>query len=373
MTLNHHILSMYCIRCEREFEVDDYFEGCPNCLIEGKPASLSFRYDLSVIKGVSDLTRYLLPYYDSMYLGEANTPHIHLKSLSKELEVELWVKNEGQNPTGSHKDRMSAYILKRALEQRYSTVGVASSGNAGVSIATYAAFAGLDCHVLTTEQMNPIWRQAIEKTGALLTIKETTMDRWKHLKEMVDEWFPATNFLNTPVGSNPFGVQGLKAIAFEIIEEFDYLPQHVILPTSRGDILWGVWEGFKQAQEARIIIDIPKLHVVEPFSRLERAINEGNYTTSFHGNSECTPSVGGTTVTYQSVKAIKESSGHVHVIPPEKAEFYQNKLSNHGIYAERSSSLVLGALSQAKKNNTILKGDSVCLLITSNGYKELLI
>ena len=100
--------------------------------------------------------------------------------------------------------------------------------------------------------------------------------------------------------------------------------------------------------------------------------NGANYTDSFNGDSVHTPSVGGTTVTYQSLKAIRESNGTVIVVPSNEGGIYQTQLAKLGIYAERSSSLVLGALFHATHSNFIKENESVVMLITSNGYKELL-
>ena len=367
---NKNIHSMYCIRCNEQYRIADYFEGCPICLEQGYPASISFEYRNLDDKNYANL----FPYLKYKSLGEGKTPNIKLDLLSKQLKLDIWIKNEGQNPTGSHKDRMSPYIIQRAIETGAHTIAVASSGNAGVSIATYAAASHIPCTVLTTNDMNIIWKQAIEMTGSKLEIKHSTMERWSHMNKMVKDgkWYPATNFINPPVGSNPFGVQGYKAIAFEIIRDFEYIPDHLIIPNSRGDLLWGIWEGFKEAFEFGLTNKLPKLIAVEPFARLQRVMNGANYTDSFNGDSVHTPSVGGTTVTYQSLKAIRESNGTVIVVPSNEGGIYQTQLAKLGIYAERSSSLVLGALFHATHSNFIKENESVVMLITSNGYKELL-
>lgn len=368
--INKNIEVMYCIKCKEKYALSDYFEGCPACFALGTPASMSFKYGNLHKENYFEL----FPYLNYQSLGEGNTPNIKLESLSKSLHLDLWIKNEGQNPTGSHKDRMSPFIIQRAIEIGADMVAVASSGNAGVSIATYAAANNVPCTVITTNDMNPIWRQAIEITGSKLETKDSAMDRWKFVKNMVKEGmgYPATNFINPPVGSNPYGVQGYKGIAFEIIRDFKNIPDYLIIPNSRGDLLWGIWEGFKEAFEFGLTNKLPKLIAVEPFARLHRVINGANYIENFNGDSVHTPSVGGTTVTYQSLQAIRESDGKVIVIPSNEGEIYQAELAKKGIYAERSSSLVLGALFNAKQSNFIKESESVLMIITSNGYKELL-
>lgn len=375
--INANLECVECIRCNHTYSLKDFFTGCPRCLDKGMPSSVSFNYkDLKFDYNKSGFTKYteVLPYIDFPTIGEGNTPTVRMERLGDELGLKnLWIKNEGQNPTGSHKDRFSPFVVARAKSIGFETVAVSSSGNAGVSIATYSAVANLKCVVLTTKNINPIWKQAIEQTGAEIIYKDKPMDRWEHLQRNVlrNEWYPATNFINPPVGSNPFGVQGLKTLAFEIIEDFEQLPDVIIVPSSRGDLLWGVWKGFNEALENGLISDIPKLIAVEPFPRLKAVLDEGNYTDNFEGDSIHTPSVGGTTVTYQSIQAIKNSKGRVEVVPSIQANYEQKHLGKYGIYAERSSSLVLGALKSLIKKQEVKEDDKILLIISSNGYKEL--
>lgn len=376
--INPNVECIECIKCKHRYSLKDFFTGCPKCFEKGKPSSVSFKYKNFKLKyNQSGFKKYVdvLPYVNFPTIGEGNTPTVRLERLGEELGLKnLWIKNEGQNPTGSHKDRYSPFVVARAKSIGFETVAVASSGNAGVSIATYSAAANLKCVVLTTKNINPIWRQAIEQTGAEIIYKDKPMDRWKHLQRNVlnKEWYPATNFINPPVGSNPFGVQGLKTLAFEIIEEFEQLPDVIIIPSSRGDLLWGVWKGFQEALENRLISKQPKLVTVEPFSRLKAVFDGANYTDNFEGESRYTPSVGGPTVTYQSVQAIKNSKGSVEVVPSINAVTEQKHLAKNGIYAERSSSLVLGALKSLIKKQEVKDDDNILLIISSNGYKELI-
>jgi threonine synthase len=376
--LNENIKYMECIKCSTAFTVNDYFKGCPNCLKQGEPSSISFSYKSVHIKREEiRLNRYteMLPFINFPTIGEGGTPNIRINKLGEELGLkDLWIKNEGQNPTGSHKDRMSPFVIARAKSIGMKTVAVASSGNAGTSVAAYAAADNMECVVLTTEKINPIWKQAIEKTGAKIIYKKEAMERWNHMQRMVEkgEWYPATNFMSPPVGSNPFGVQGYKTIAYEIIEDFEEIPNIIFIPCSRGDMLWGIWKGFEEAVGAGFINNIPKLIGVEPFPRLKKVVEGQPYINSFMGDSTYTPSVGGTTVTYQALQAIQESKGGVISVPSYQSEKEQKQLGSYGVYVERSSALVLGALKYLIKKQAVNKEDKVLLIISSNGYKELL-
>ncbi|QDP41529.1 pyridoxal-phosphate dependent enzyme [Radiobacillus deserti] len=117
---------------------------------------------------------------------------------------------------------------------------------------------------------------------------------------------------------------------------------------------------------------MPKLIAVEPFPRLQAAIEGRAYTDNFEGDSTYTPSIGGTTVTYQSIQAIQNSNGKVVVVSTNSAIQEQQHLGKHGIYGERSSSLVLGALKSIIKKKEVKGDDTILLILSSNGYKELI-
>jgi threonine synthase len=184
-------------------------------------------------------------------------------------------------------------------------------------------------------------------------------------------WFPATNYLDPPTGSNHFGSEGLKTIAFEIFEEVGPDAVDVVLvPTSRGDLLWGLYEGFRQLKSIGLIASIPRLFAVEPFPRISRVLNGEKVTGSFPGSTSLL-SIGGSTVTYQAVKAIQDTGGGSVVVDDQTVARDQVRLAHHGCYAELSSAAALTGLEILLKDGTISAADSVVLVSTSSGYKDL--
>ncbi|MBH8609481.1 pyridoxal-phosphate dependent enzyme, partial [Thermoactinomyces sp. CICC 10521] len=171
--------------------------------------------------------------------------------LAEQLGIHrFWVKNEGMNPTGSHKDRMSPLVIARALQLGKSSVVVASSGNAGISLAAYASFAGLQCTVITTKDIHEDVKKSIQAYGAQLVMVSDSFQRWELTRELAENqgFYPATNYMFPPVGSNMYGVQGYKTIAYELVQQLKGCsPSVILVPSSRADLLWGVWEGLKEA------------------------------------------------------------------------------------------------------------------------------
>lgn len=377
--LNPELSGFSCIRCGTDLEIGDYFEGCPACLSRGEPSTVRSRFQVWP-KALSDAPRprmrrfaAWMPYTSWVSLGEGGTPCVAMPALADEVKTgAVFIKNEGQNPSGSHKDRASCLVVTRALDVGARKIVAASSGNGGASLALYAAAAGLRCAIVATPALSPVYRRAIEMTGAELIIAPESLERWRSLARMVKEegWFPATNYLNPPVGSNPFGLDGLKTIAFELFEELGPgVADAVLVPTSRGDLIWGLNEGFRQLKSIGLITALPRLYAIEPYPRISKVLGGERYTGSFPGATALT-SIGGSTVTYQAIEAITASAGGAVVANDESVARDQIRLARHGCYAELSSAASLTGLESLLKDGTISRDASVVLIATSNGYKE---
>ena len=198
-----------------------------------------------------------LPFSSFPTLGEGDTPVARLHRLARSLASDaVDIKLEGSNPTGSHKDRMTSQFVARALDRQAPVVAAASSGNAGASLAAYAAAAGLRCAIVTTPKISPAWRRAIEMTGAELHFVEDPLDRWRFIrgKGETEGWFSATNVSIPPTSSEPFGVDGYKTLAYELaLDPQTANADTILIPTARGDLLWGIYAGFKELVDEKLL------------------------------------------------------------------------------------------------------------------------
>ncbi|MED4779364.1 threonine synthase [Brevibacillus choshinensis] len=376
---NQLVKEFTCLRCSKKYVPDDYLTGCPNCLEQGYPVSLQVTYDeqtpWKIDQASRGLFRYVdrLPYRTFPTLGEGGTPVTQVKGLEKELGLtEVWVKNEGQNPTGSHKDRMSPLIVARAVALKRSAVIAASSGNAGASLAAYAAAAGIHCKIVTTSQIQDGWEKAIRITGAEIIKVSDSLERWEIVKQMVEkqEIYPATNYHMPPVGSNLFGVQGYVTVGLEIAEQMrEVLPDAMVIPCARGDLIWGVWAGLTEAKRMGWIKQLPRLYAVEPFPRLLHVLSGRDYREEFEGDSSLLPSIGGNTVTYQSLYAVTSTRGKAVVVSNEEVDQAQSSLARKGIYAEGSAAATYTGVAKLIQLGAIRKSERVLMIITSHGYK----
>lgn len=370
--INPRISGMKCVRCDAVYPVGDYLEGCPACSNIGEPASVALHYaELPRTLDFDSIEEWLS--YPPSDLGEGMTRLSSLPRLAAGLGItSLHTKNEFANPTGSHKDRMGALVAQRAIDLGIGTVAIASSGNAGVSMAAYCGRSGLECVVVTTQNMNSNWRRAIEMHGARIIFTETDDDRWSLIASHARKgnWYPATNYTIPPVGSNPFGVDGYRAIAFELCLQFGQLaPTDIIVPTARGDLLWGIAKGFEDLKATSLIRSKPKVHAVEPFPRIGAALSGRGMVGNFPDETNM-DSIGGNTVTHQTLRALAMSEGHAIAVGDAEVAVDQAILGREGLYLERSSVAALTGLRSFVRNKKVGPDARVVLVATSHGYKE---
>jgi threonine synthase len=312
-----------------------------------------------------------LPYLSGVSLGEGNTPLLQLRHTAKDLQIaRISAKHEGMNPTGSHKDRMSAQAVSRALEVGASTVVLASSGNAAVSAAAYCAAADLRCEVATYQDMPQTFVRALRRLGAKRIAFETGIHRWEHVRRRAEQdgAFAMTNYCLPAVGSPVFGVEGYRAVALECALE-GCVPDHILVPTARGDLLWGIYSGFRDLHAAGLIEHVPKLWAVEPFPRLTKVLQGASAQGDFKG-ATAQFSIAGSTVTLQQLHAVRASQGGAIVVDDAGAERGAAHLASEGLWVELCAGACVSALADLLMAKRINASDHALLLLTAKGDRD---
>ena len=226
-------------------------------------APLLARYDLVALRGVfhpelgssprTDVWRYarVLPVVDreaQLTLGEGWTPLIESARTAERIGVRrLWIKDEGQNPTGSFKARGLCLAVSRALELGADTLAIPSAGNAGSAAAAYAARAGLPIHVVVpTDTPAPILEE-ISAFGAELQ----RIDGWiTDCATAVARGVQAHGWFDLSTLREPYRVEGKKTMGYEVFEQLGgRLPDAIIYPTGGGTGLIGMWKAFQEMEE----------------------------------------------------------------------------------------------------------------------------
>ncbi|MFR9729750.1 threonine synthase [Saccharopolyspora sp. MS10] len=361
--MNERLADLCCPRCGRSWPVADHPAGCPHCLDRGTPANLRCRFEGDSFGELAVL--------GARTLGEGGTPLFPLVPGLAPAGIEVWVKNESANPTGSHKDRFSSGAAGRAAAAGYAGIVAASSGNAAVSLAAYAAASGLGCELAVTREVPAPVAAAVRAAGARLYLFDTAEQRWDFVRERGAEpdLLAVTNHARPVVGSSPFGVDSMRPIGWEIADGLGRLPEHVLLPTARGDLASGVHLGLREAARRRDQ-PCPRVHLVEPFPRLSAVRAGASVHDSFPGSAASTPSIGGDSTTAQAWQVLEESGGSP-VVVDTGVERARLRLAGAGILLEGASAIVLPALHSLHERGEIVPGETAVLIATAHPFKGL--
>ncbi len=385
-----HLTGLACIRCGASFGIEPRFDGCPECRPEA-PANLTPLYDLDAaarelsVESLRDrpagMRRYreLLPpdVQDAASLGEGETPLLHCERYGRRLGLDrLLLKDESQNPSGSFKDRLAFTALAMAGRFGARAVGVSSTGNAGAAAAAYAARAGLPCIVLTVQGAASAIVTQMQAYGAMVVATRTKADRWKFLQTGVAEWgwYPTSPYFGPPVGSNPYGVDGYKTIAYEVCERMDWKPPDwCVLPVAYGDALFGMWKGFEELAALGMIPRKPRMVAAEMAGCLSAALASGE--DAIPEIPAPSPYVAGSISvnqsTYQALHALRASGGAARVASNDELLGLQRDLAaDEGVYAEPSSLAALAAVERLCKEGRIGPADTVVVVNTAHGLKD---
>jgi threonine synthase len=378
-----------CIRCGVQYAIGKLFKGCPTCLAQAPPATLSVEYDDAAIRKTIhpskvdgrplSMWRYheLLPVglADAVTLGEGMTPLVPVPRLAQQLGLrELYVKNETVNPTWSFKDRLASAAVSSAKAMGMQVITGSSSGNAGAATAAYSARAGLPCVMFTTQQFPLAMKVQMAVYGTKLVAVPTIYDRWRMVEACVDQlgWFPVTVFVYPLVGSNPYGIEGYKTMAFEMVEQLGRVPEYVVYPVGAGDAFSGAWKGFSEYRSLGYVETVPKMLAAEVFGPLEHAHEfDLDHVAEVPWGPTVGISVGLNTSALQGLNVLRESGGAAARASDEEMLDMQRQLAAlEGIYAEASSVLSLASIKQFVDRGELDPDRTVVAVLTSSGLKD---
>ena len=362
---NPTLHGLACLRCHAKYPLRLVHSGCTACAMQGVHVSLAADY----LRSPMDV--FYLPYKKGFSLGEGKTPLIENSLLAKYLGIgQLHIKDESVNPTGSHKDRMSAIGVTQALEFGAHTVVLASSGNAAVSAARYAQAAGLACEIATYADMPAAYADELDSYGAQRFAFESNAGRWNFVADRtrLPGYFALTNYHMPALGSAPLAIEGYKTIAYECHAD-GYLPEHIMVPTARGDLAWGIYAGFRDLLEAGVITALPKVWVVEPFARLFSVLAGQSLHGTFSG-STAQFSTAGATVTYLQWQAVTDSCGGALVVSDVQAKTARMLLASHGVSAELCAAAGFAAIKQLHALQIATVHSKVMMMLTANASRD---
>ena len=360
--------------------------GCPTCASEGVAANVHPVYEIDFDSWNADASAFgifewseMLPIPGSgpvVSLGEGSTPLLHLEKAGAEIGLSrLHLKDETRNPTWSYKDRLAAAAVTKARSDGADTVVVSTTGNHGAATAAYAAAAGMRCVALTLASVPQTMKVLMQVYGASVVALDNPADRWTLMRLAVQEWgwVPLSGLTDPPIGSNPFGIEGYKTIAYELYTELGQIPDFVIVPTAYADALTGIFRGFEDLLTVGVAQSHPKMVVAEPLGPYAAALaQEGDTTVRVEGRPSVAFSIAGTVATFQGVHTLRQSGGLAVITGDDKKTIAaQARLgASEGLYLEASSVTAIEAARDLVVEGHAGSDDLVVAIGTSTGLKD---
>ena len=319
-------------------------------------------------------------------LCEGNTPLIRLENLPRKLrhEVEIYVKFEGLNPTGSFKDRGMTMAVTQAVTEGAQAIICASTGNTSASAAAYAARAGIRCFVLIPEGKIALGKlaQAMIQGSVVIQIKGNFDDGMRIVKEMADV-APVT-IVNS---INPYRLQGQKTAAFEIVDALGRAPDYHCIPVGNAGNISAYWTGFseyagvKPATAACAWCDDtcrferPAVTATRPVMLGYQAAGSAPFIA---GHPIELPETIATAIRIGNPQswdlawaAVRESGGEFKSMTDEEILKVQRELAEQeGIFCEPASAIALGGALRDIASGRIRAGSIVTCTLTGHGLKD---
>jgi threonine synthase len=319
-------------------------------------------------RGVIEEYREHLPVSDStpvITLLEGNTPLLRAAAISNITGLEVYLKYEGVNPTGSFKDRGMTMAISKAAEEGASTVICASTGNTSASAAAYSARAGMRCIVLIPSGAIALGKltQALMHGAVVLAVNGNFDDALRVVREIAEEHpIVLVNSLN------PFRIEGQKTGAFEICDTLGGPPDIHAIPVGNAGNITAYWKGYKEYLESGKIQSVPRMlgfqaegaapivlgHPVEKPETIATAIRIGNPASW-----------------KQAVTAAEESGGRIDVVTDgEILDAYHLLASEEGIFVEPASAASVAGLIKARESGLVEAGLTAVCILTGHGLKD---
>jgi threonine synthase len=367
-----------CDSCGKTFERDSVRYLCPDCskeYIHGNPliGVLKVIFDYDYIKKQIDLKNpdwNLFSAVEQKYFPDypvGNTPFFKINN----FDNNVWIKNDGLNPSGSLKDRASFLVVSESNRLGINTIVTASTGNAASALAAVCAASNKKAIIFVPESAPKAKLVQMILYGAkVIPIKGSYDDAFKLSLEYTEKF----NGLNRNTAYHPLTIEGKKTVGLELFAQNNFIaPDIVFIPVGDGVIISGVYKAFYDLKMCGFIDKLPKLICVqaENSSAIHNFITSGNYKNLSSSDTIADSiSVSAPSNAYMAKKAVIESGGFsVTVSDKEILEAQKIMANKAGIFAEPAASATYAGY--IKSVNNLNSNEQVVLLITGHGLKDI--
>ena len=312
-------------------------------------------------------------------LGEGGTPLLEASSGDGDGKgAEVFLKNETLNPTGAFKDRPLSVILSMARQHGVERVVTGSSGNAGVAMSAYAARAGIDAVVVVPQTTSREKLLAIKAFGAqVVQIAGTCSDSLSVANDLCakHDWLCATTTYR-----NPFGLEGDKTVAYELLRDMDFRPPtHVFVPIGSGPLLTGCYRGFQDLARWGLLDEPPRMIGVQArgCAPIAAAYEKGTEHVEAWAHSDTIATgIADELKGYEfdgvlSLRAARQSGGAVLSVSDQQIiEAMESLAGSWGVLAEPTGAVGLAGLRQYARTHGFSRGDRAVCIVTGCGFKD---
>lgn len=380
------IKHLKCSKCGATFS-EEVMYHCPHC---GTAGTLDVIFDIELVK--KELTReYLrdnknfsewryLPILPLEGLSGAAPLHVGWTPMYKSNRLEellniknVYLKDEGRNPTASFKDRASSVGVAKAIELKKDIMCAASTGNAASSLSGFAACMGIKNYIFVPQSIPEGKLAQLLVFGSKVILVDGDYDTAFDFCLKAVEYF---GWYNRSCAINPYLCDGKKTAAFEICEQLNFnIPDKVVMSVGDGCSISGVWKGFKEFYELGLIDKLPVMVSVQaegsnPVNRTYR-----NNRTEFDYIPPVTIadsiSVGIPRNGYKALSALKESNGIAVDVSDDEILKAMTVLARHtGVFGEPAGVAGFAGLMKLAKEGVIGKDESVAFIVSGSGLKD---
>lgn len=378
-----HIKCVKCVKCGREYEATP---NLTNCECGG---ILDVVYDYEQIKPkmtkekMAACRDYSMWRYRDVLPIEETTENTPLRvgwsplyeepRLAAELGLgKLWVKDDGQNPTASLKDRASAMAVAKAREAGANVIACSSTGNAASSLAGNAAAAGLETFIFVPSRAPKGKVAQLMTFGAtVISVQGNYEETFELSKAAIDKW----GWYNRNAAINPYLSEGKKTVSLEIAEQLGWkVPDYVAISVGDGCTIAGVWKGLKDLYAIGLIDKLPRLISVqsEGCCPLNRAITENKPWHPMEENTLADSiAVGVPRNADKALIAIRESNGIAVNVSDAEIMAAQKLLGRTcGVFGEPAGVAGTAGVKKLCDQGVLGAGDTVVSVVTGNGLKD---
>jgi threonine synthase len=309
-----------------------------------------------------------LPAFDDasiVSIGEGSTPLIHAPRLGDRLGVNLYLKYEGLNPTGSFKDRGMTTALSAAKQDGAQAVICASTGNTSASAAAYAARAGIRCVVVIPGGKVALGKLAqAQIAGASVVQIDGSFDDALRMVRVMSEEHPITLVNNL----NPYRLEGQKTAAWEIIDDLGHAPEWMCLPVGNGGNITAYWRGYDESLQRGDISRLPRMLGAQAegsaaMVRGEDVLQPETIATAIR--------IGAPVRREEAGAAARDSNGGFAAANDrEVLDWFGHVVRDEGVFCEPSSAASLAGLANARRDGLVAEGAEVVCVLTGNGLKD---